>query len=538
VKTDLDPFNIKILDLKNPRIGLLKPVTSLDIFDGATTNLNDEGLFSISIFGRVGDPARDKQFGYIYLKTTIFHPVIHKTLSRIKALYSGIMSGTAYAIWDDVKKDFIPATQLDGQTGYHFFVSKWKDIVFARNSSASRGNRIDLIEKYRHMAFVDRILVLPAGLRDIEIGNDGRVTTNEVNDLYLKAIGISNTVASSNYHDAVGLDNARRNLQYVFNQIFDHFVGVIKGKRGLFQDKWGSRRIFNGTSNVITAMNPSCAELGSKQSLTVNDHITGLYQHMKGIEPIVYNMLKNGYLSKVFGDVSGHAYLVNPETLKGEYIKVPVAVYDRWNSSEGLSKVITSYHEIEARHRPIKIGDHYLALIYKGNNHFKLFSDIEDLPSDFNKEDVYPVTLAEFLYIAGYNEWNKYPSTITRYPIATIGSIFVTSSYVKTTLVGEDRWELDDDWSVKGEQFRALEFPTPGAAFVDSLIPNTSRLGLLGGDFDGDRCSKNTLYTTEAIEEAKTSFTKKETYLNPDGGFKTSANTSTVALMLSNITGD
>ncbi len=538
MKTDLAPFNVEILNLKDPRIKFIKPVTSLDIFDGATTNLNDEGLFSINIFGRVGDPIRDTQFGFIFLKTTIFHPVIHKTLARIKALYSGIMSGTAYATWDDTKKDFIPSTQLDGQTGFNFFVSHWKDIVLVRNASASRNNRIALVEKYKDLAFVDRILVLPAGLRDIEIGEDGRVTQNEVNDLYRKAIGIANTIALTAHHDSAGLDNARRNLQYVFNQIFDHYITVVKGKRGLFQDKWGSRRIFNGTSNVITAMNPSSAVLGSRKSLSINDHITGLYQHMKGMEPITINFLRNGYLAKVFGDVSGHAHLVNPKTLKGEYVKVPVTIYDRWNSSEGLSKVITGYHEIEARHRPVMIGEHYLALIYKGNNQFKLFSDIDELPSDFDRKDVSPVTLAEFLYIAGYTQWNKYPSTITRYPISTIGSIFATSSYTKTTVNGEERWELDDDWSVKGEPYVTSEFPIRGLAFVDSLVPNVSRLSLLGADHDGDRCSKNNLYTVEAIEEVNRSFTLKETYLNPDGGFKTSANTSTVALLLSNITGD
>lgn len=538
MKTDLAPFNVSILSMQDPLFKAIKPVTSLDIFDGATTNLNDEGLFSIDIFGRIGDPKRDAQFAFVFLKTIIFHPIYHKTMVRLKNLYGGIMSGSAYALWDDQLKDFVPSNQMDGKTGYSFFIQHWKEIKFVRNASAARSNRIDLIEKYKDKALVDRILILPAGLRDIEIGDDGRVTQNEVNDLYRKAIAISNTIALTTHHDSNILDNARRNLQYVFNQIFDHFANVIKGKRGIIQDKWGSRRVFNGTSNVITAMNPSTAKLGSRKSLSVNDHITGLYQHLKSIEPIAINRLRSGYLSTVFGDVGGHAHLVNPKTLKGEYVRVSIDLHDRWNSNEGLSKVITSYSEEEARHRPVMIGEHYLALIYKGENHFKIFSDIDELPSELKREDVHPISLCELLYLAGYNEWNNYPSTITRYPIATIGSIFASTSYVKTTIVSEERWELDDSWLVKGEPYVAFEFPVKGKAFVSSLSPNVTRLAMLGADFDGDRCSKISLFTKESLEEVEKSLKKRETYLNPEGGFKTSANTATLALLLHNITGE
>ena len=52
------PFNISILELTDETLKYLKPVTSLDTFEGSSKNFHDDGLFSVSIFGKVGDPSR------------------------------------------------------------------------------------------------------------------------------------------------------------------------------------------------------------------------------------------------------------------------------------------------------------------------------------------------------------------------------------------------------------------------------------------------------------------------------------------------
>ena len=84
--TDI-PFNIKILDTSGSRLSVLKPVRVLDIYEGITNNFHEEGLFSISIFGRLGDEVRDKRFSYIDIKTKIMHPVIYTRLVKLKSLY-------------------------------------------------------------------------------------------------------------------------------------------------------------------------------------------------------------------------------------------------------------------------------------------------------------------------------------------------------------------------------------------------------------------------------------------------------------------
>jgi hypothetical protein len=70
------PFNVTILQPTKQRLQSLRPVTALDHYDGMTQNFHPDGLFSTVIFGRVGDPGRDKRFSYIDIQVPVFHPMI------------------------------------------------------------------------------------------------------------------------------------------------------------------------------------------------------------------------------------------------------------------------------------------------------------------------------------------------------------------------------------------------------------------------------------------------------------------------------
>ena len=85
------PFNIRLLNLTPDKLNLLKPVTSLDIFDNTKVNFHEDGLYSVSIFGRVGDPSRRKRFSYIDLKLKVFHPVVFKVIVLSGVGYGGVV---------------------------------------------------------------------------------------------------------------------------------------------------------------------------------------------------------------------------------------------------------------------------------------------------------------------------------------------------------------------------------------------------------------------------------------------------------------
>ena len=156
------PFNIYILQITDELVKYLKPVTSLDIFNGQTKQLHPEGLFSTEIFGTVGTDSRYEKYSYIDVKIPIIHPTIYKALIQLKGLYKEIMSVKEFAIWDEENKDFVKSNAIEGQTGFHFFLEHWKEIEFQFRPSVTREQNIQHIEKYKEIALSDKIFVIPA----------------------------------------------------------------------------------------------------------------------------------------------------------------------------------------------------------------------------------------------------------------------------------------------------------------------------------------------------------------------------------------
>ena len=476
------PFNIYILNLTRDKLAGMTPVTSLDMFEGMSRNLHDNGLFSIPIFGRIGSPARTSRYSYINIKATIFHPTIYRSLVQLKSLYGEIMQGKSYAAWDDSGKDFVRSTQLDGETGFEFFVKHWKDIVFEDKPSDIRSSNIELIQKFKDIGMTDNVIVMPAAYRDIEVEDDDRVTVNEINGLYKKLISISNTITVNSVKDSIEmLNGARYSMQNTFNQIYDMVEAMIKGKKKLMMGKWASRKIFNGTRNVITSSDIRSQKLNAPNNVGFNDTICGLFQYAKATLPLTVAKLRNGFLSNVFVDSQLPAYLVNKKTLMKEEVKIDPDTFDRWMSDEGLEKILNLFSEESIRHSYLEIDGYYIGLIYKGKGVFKFFSDINELPEGFDKKDVYPITFTELLYGSIYHDAHTYPGLVTRYPVTGFGSIYVTNIYLKPTLEVEERAPLGEDWQVDPYKPIAYNFPTK-TDFVNSLSPHASKLQKLNAD--------------------------------------------------------
>lgn len=541
MKTAKSPFNIKIMDLRNNRLSMLKPVKVLDIHEGITNNFHDEGLFSIPTFGRVGSDVRDKNFSYIDIKTTVLHPVFYTRLVKLKGLYEGIMSGKEFATWDDKIKDFVKADELDGDTGYAFFMEHWKKIVFTTTSSPLRDDRIKLIYTYKDVALVDKVLVLPAGLRDFEIDDAGRQKYDDVNNLYFRILSISNTIVSTNVSENLPiLNNPRYSLQLVFNEIYDHFQTILSGKTGFLQTKWGSRRIFNGTRNVISSMDPSCDILGAPNQPGFTDTVVGIYQLCKAVLPLTIFNLKNSILQDIFNEPGRPINLIDKKTLNVESVKIPTDIFDQWNTMEGLEKVINGMSETQLRHRPLEIEGRYLALIYIGpDKSFKIFNDISTLPKSRDIKNVFPLNLVQLIYLSGYKKWNTLKGLVTRYPITGIDSIYPCTIYVKTTIKGEIRYELNDNWELDEESLAnpAVEFPKEPYNYLDTLIPHHTRLQGMGADFDGDTASFTVVTSDEANSEIESILSKKEAYIDSAGLFRASADVETPAWVLRSMTG-
>lgn len=535
------PFNVTILELTPQKLQGLKPVKVLDIFDGMSNNFHEDGLFSNSIFGKVGDPRRNARFSYIDIKLPIFHPILFRALTDLKKLYLDIIESKSYAIWNPIIKDFERSNPIDGNTGFYFFLSHWEEINFTRNRSVEREHNILLVEKYRKIALTSKVIVIPAGMRDVEVGADGRTRRDEINDFYTTFISVSNTITTS----AVALspeilNNARVKLQNNFNGLYAMIENMIKGKKKLFLGGWASRRIQNGTRNVITAQVTNNKFLNGPGSIGYNNTVMGLYQAMKGALPITKFHIRNSFIGEVFVSENQAPLLINAKTLELEPTVISNTLYSRWTTDEGIDKLITSFSEESIRHKPIMLEGHYLALVYRGEGAFKtfrVFRDINEVPEWVNKaKEITPITYCEFFYYCLYKVLNTLPVFITRYPIAGTGSIYPSITYIKTTVKGDFRKRLDDDWRPLPDSEVAYQFPITGAAFVNSFSPASSRLAGLVADFDGDTGSANFTYADESVTEVTRFLNTKKAYVGTDGKFTSSIDVSTVALVMHNLT--
>lgn len=485
------PFNVSILKVTPEMMRIMRPVTVLDFFENASGDFHEDGLFSVLIFGRVGDEARDRRFSYIDLKASIFHPVIFERLCQLKNLYRGIISGDQYAVWDEQARDFKPSNELDGETGYAFFTRHWEKIRFVRNNSDVRNQRIDLIEKYRDVALTDKMLVMPAGLRDVEIDKSERMKVGEQNAIYRKVLSAARTIGNfDNPNEQAVLDGPRLMMMRAFNELYESMQQMLTGKKGFLQDKWASRRVFDGTRNVITAVDHSVSDLNAPNALRFTDTVVGLWQLSRAVLPKTVYFLKTQYLQSIFDYGDSQARLVDPATLNAEIVSLASDDYDRWMTVEGLEKQVARFRVVSQRDKPLRVGDRYLALIYAGPlpgtalQAFRVFSDINELPAEFDRKYVRPINMVELLYLSGYREWNNFCGTVTRYPVTNLDSCYPTTLYCRTTTVGEVRVELGEDWQPIGEDHVAYEFPIYGkpTTYQDSLGIPSIRIAGLGAD--------------------------------------------------------
>jgi hypothetical protein len=482
MSVSLMPFNLDLLILSASEIKQLSQIKVLDIFDGGSRNFHRDGLFSTEIFGKIGEERRNRSYAYIQLHIPILHPVIYKVISELKSLYQDILSGRTYAIWDPAAKDYIPSDALNGQTGYTFFLSHLLELAPEVRPGAKRSFNIALLDRYRDSGTYQHLIVMPAGMRDYVIDDQGKPSEDEINGMYRKIISISSMIESVNAaHNPEYLDQARHQLQLAVNEVYDYIKNLLEGKKSFVLGKWAGRKIFNSTRNVITSYIQSPSGLHDPALVSTNDTVVGLYQYMRAISPLAIKLVRDGWMSTVFTGPNNPAMLVNPDTMRRELVSIEPDVYDSYMTNEGLERLMAKYSQEAIRHQVLKIGKHYMGLIYLGPDHtYRIFNDITELPEDRSAKDVYPLTLTEMLYLSMYHTSHDTPCLVTRYPITGYGSIYPSYTYLKTTAKSEIRTALDDQW-VKTDHV-AKEFPIRGNQFYNSMGVSSSHLGRLSAD--------------------------------------------------------
>lgn len=482
----IEPFKIELLIPTRQDLQGMKPVKVMDIMSGLTKNFHPEGLFSTEIFGKVGDERRNRTFAYINLNIPIFHPLVYKVLCDLKELYQEVMAGKVYAIFDEERKDFFKSNIAEGETGYAFFLKHFEKLQFEERKSISRSEYIQFINLYRNNPFIQQLVVLPAGVRDYTVDEDGKPSEDEINATYRSIMSVASMMESVRLDvNPEFIDAARYNLQVKVLELYKYIIGLVLGKHKMVQGSFLSRKVSNTTRNVISSYIPETKRYGDPLSISPNTTVIGLYQYLRDIMPLTVYHVTNKYMNKVFTSPNSPASLIDPKTMRKKMVTVSPRNYDTWMTYNGIEKMADLFGEETMRHYPVTIDGYYLGLVYTGpDGTFKFIQDIEEIPQDRRKDAVVaPITMTELFYMAVYEEAMDSFGYTTRYPITSFGSTFPGDVALRTTTRSEIRTELDDDWMPRDIQ--AVSFPIKDQEFFNAMAVPPAHLGRLGADHDG-----------------------------------------------------
>ena len=245
------PMKMDILDIdeyiKKHR---LIPVTSNLVL--SNKDINPEGLFSTKIFGTFGSPERMTRFSYINLNTTIIHPVIYYVLTQLLGgkLVKILNKEINYKYNKETNTLEESNSNEDNNISGFKLLYKYWDIIsdpksgFIKDTGTKQRNEnLEFLNKYRdkkNLVFIDKYLVLPAGLRDINtvaFEKSGIVSYDEINDIYLTILSKSNSIGSA--LDIISETDASNTLTFDIQQevykLYLHLLDKLSGKTGFLK---------------------------------------------------------------------------------------------------------------------------------------------------------------------------------------------------------------------------------------------------------------------------------------------------------------
>lgn len=406
------PVNVNLFDVKQDVIatGAL-PVRSQFIFDPATKNFHPEGLFSEVIFGPIGSKDRYTKFGYIELRSKILHPQVHKNLTSMKSLYQEIMNGTTYAKFDPKEQDLVAVKdQVEGNTGFSFFLDHLNKIKFKSTGSLTRDSKIAVLNKYKDKIYLDGVhYVLPCITRDIK--KDGSTVQMEaINKLYLNLLSLTLTLPENGSNSPI-FDGIKNRIQNTANLIFEYITNLMGGKHGFARGKLGGRNIALGTRNVITSAPLSEVESPLSPRYFRNDEsMLSLIQTAKAFTPLVSHILLTAFFNNVF---TGEQAALIDKDYNLKYVPVTEEDRDLYTTITGCNEFIDLCLNENIRQSDLEVNGHYIFLVYDTGSTVYLLRNkhelIESLFPKIEMIDTLPVidnviydelTLAR---LAGYN---------------------------------------------------------------------------------------------------------------------------------------
>jgi len=207
----------------------LKQVKTTRMF---ARNIQVDGLFSEEIFGKFGSNERKKNFAYVSLRTKIIHP------EAFEHIFMGLSSEVSKFLLNKQKYTIengklIPVDS-DGISGIYHFIKNFDKINL--ESFKNKKEELNFIKNNLNKIFIDKWLILPAGIRDIQVlegTNKSQIQYTELNELYENLIRNTNSLENISTDDL--LESLTQGIQRSVLEINKWIKERLKGKHGLIR---------------------------------------------------------------------------------------------------------------------------------------------------------------------------------------------------------------------------------------------------------------------------------------------------------------
>lgn len=465
-------MKINIFDVdKFVEINGLKEVTDPVLLERDKTPTTG-GLFSYEIFGRLGSESRKTTFAYINLGGNYFHPLVYKNLKRLdRKIEDCIMDANKFKIND--KGELV--VDANGESGIDFLYKNWSKLKFKTTDSNERNQRVKMIESLsKNEVFQTKQIVLPPSYRDINLlgASSGKLSHDPVNDMYAKLIRL---VSSNQMNDAdiIGFDfignMTKASIQNLLLEIYNYFIGYIKGKDGLFRQTVMGKSIDYGARLVI-----SSAQFNKDRydEMLVDFEHTGvpLAQAVTLFFPFIIKYVQDFFekntntLSKSF---STDGKMINNEDLASQF------------NHEKIKKYIKRFIK-----SPSERFDEIYAMIGDKKAYFNFSYKIKGQ----DKPIIRRMTWTDLLFRAAYDICKDKYVYITRYPLEDYMGIYPSKITVLSTFNTIPEVEISSIDSLITNTYTnyplvdlELDKSKVDTLFIDSLQVFNGMLKALGG---------------------------------------------------------
>lgn len=460
-------------------INNLQPVSDPVLLERDRTPTVD-GLFSYEIFGRPGSSSRQTTFAYIDLKGHYFNPLVYKTLKRIDRKFETCILGLKNYKINELGELVEDET---GTNGLRFIYNNWNKIKFKKNDSRERSQRIDMITGLsKNEIFMSKQIVIPPHYRDINLSGaaTGKIGHDVVNDKYAKLIRLIQT-SSTTDEDISGFDflgnMTRVNIQTLIVEIYDYFMGFIKGKDGLFRSSVMGKSIDYGARLVISS---PIFDAKKYEDMKVSFEYSGvpLVQVTTLFYPFIIKYVEDWFSKNVLTKTTIPSVDKNTGDIKQYVLKDNDKKYSQEKLTKYIKKFIKSPSE---RFEQIKVYT-------ESNGELPLLISYRELDDNNNEKRkvTRPMTWTDLLYQACEYVVRDKHVYITRYPLEDymctypskiqVMTIFKTKRVVLENSPTEHIYKYYPDIDVN------MDKGDISGIFIDTLQVFNGILKAIGGD--------------------------------------------------------